>query len=24
VVWKPATVGVFGPQHLPVRFTPTA
>jgi cytochrome P450 len=24
VVWKPATVGIFGPQHLPVRFTPTA
>jgi cytochrome P450 len=23
-VWKPATVGIFGPEHLPMRFTPTA
>jgi len=22
VVWKPATVGIFGPRHLPLRFTP--
>jgi cytochrome P450 len=22
VVWKPATVGIFGPERLPVRFTP--
>ena len=22
IVWKPATVGIFGPEHLPVRFTP--
>jgi cytochrome P450 len=24
VTWKPATVGIFGPEHLPVRFTPSA
>ena len=23
VTWKPSNVGIFGPQHLPVRFTPT-
>ncbi len=23
IVWKPATVGIFGPERLPVRFTPT-
>ncbi len=23
VMWKPNTVGIFGPQHLPVTFTPT-
>ena len=23
IVWKPATVGIFGPEHLPIRFTPT-
>jgi len=23
IVWKPPTVGIFGPEHLPVRFTPT-
>jgi cytochrome P450 len=22
VTWKPATVGIFGPEHLPVAFTP--
>jgi cytochrome P450 len=22
VIWKPSTVGIFGPQHLPVTFTP--
>ena len=22
VTWKPNTVGIFGPEHLPVRFTP--
>jgi cytochrome P450 len=24
VVWKPPTTAIFGPQHLPVRFTPGA
>jgi cytochrome P450 len=24
ITWKPSTVGIFGPEHLPVRFTPTA
>jgi cytochrome P450 len=24
VTWKPATVGIFGPEHLPVTFTPSA
>jgi cytochrome P450 len=24
VTWKPSTVGIFGPEHLPVTFTPTA
>ncbi|NNE11180.1 MAG: cytochrome P450 [Ilumatobacter sp.] len=23
VAWKPATVGIWGPEHLPIRFTPT-
>ncbi len=23
ITWKPATVGIFGPDHLPIRFTPT-
>ena len=23
VVWKPTTVGIFGPEHLPLRFRPT-
>jgi len=23
IVWKPSTVRIFGPEHLPVRFTPT-
>ncbi|MEO6653798.1 MAG: cytochrome P450 [Ilumatobacteraceae bacterium] len=23
VVWKPATVGIFGPERLPITFTPT-
>ncbi len=23
IVWKPSTVGIFGPEQLPVRFTPT-
>ncbi len=23
VVWKPTLVGIFGPEHLPVRFTPS-
>ena len=23
IVWKPASVGIFGPERLPVRFTPT-
>lgn len=23
ITWKPSTVGIFGPEHLPVRFTPT-
>ncbi len=23
IAWKPATVGIFGPEHLPVTFTPT-
>ena len=23
VTWKPSTVGIFGPEHLPVTFTPT-
>lgn len=23
VVWKPSTVGIFGPERLPVRFRPT-
>ena len=23
IAWKPATVGIFGPEHLPIRFTPT-
>ncbi len=23
IVWKPSTVGIFGPEHLPVRFTPS-
>ena len=22
VTWKPSTVGIFGPEHLPVTFTP--
>jgi cytochrome P450 len=22
--WKPSNVGIFGPEHLPVRFTPSA
>jgi cytochrome P450 len=22
IVWKPATVGIFGPERLPIRFTP--
>ena len=22
ITWKPNTVGIFGPEHLPVRFTP--
>jgi cytochrome P450 len=22
ITWKPATVGIFGPEHLPVTFTP--
>jgi cytochrome P450 len=24
ITWKPSTVGIFGPEHLPVRFSPTA
>ncbi|MDW3213805.1 MAG: cytochrome P450 [Ilumatobacteraceae bacterium] len=24
ITWKPSSVGIFGPEHLPVRFTPTA
>jgi len=24
VTWKPSNVGIFGPEHLPVTFTPTA
>ena len=23
VTWKPSSVGIFGPDHLPIRFTPT-
>ena len=23
ITWKPSNVGIFGPQHLPVTFTPT-
>jgi cytochrome P450 len=23
IVWKPSNVGIFGPQNLPIRFTPT-
>jgi len=23
IAWKPATVAIFGPEHLPIRFTPT-
>jgi cytochrome P450 len=23
IVWKPSSVGIFGPDHLPIRFTPT-
>ncbi len=23
ITWKPNTVGIFGPEHLPVTFTPT-
>jgi cytochrome P450 len=23
VVWKPNRVGIFGPERLPIRFTPT-
>ena len=23
ITWKPATVGIFGPDVLPIRFTPT-
>lgn len=22
IIWKPSTVGIFGPEHMPVRFTP--
>ena len=24
IAWKPSTVGIFGPEHLPIRFTPTS
>ncbi len=24
IVWKPGSVGIFGPERLPVRFTPTS
>ncbi len=23
IAWKPATAGIFGPERLPIRFTPT-
>lgn len=23
ITWKPSSVGIFGPDHLPIRFTPT-
>ena len=23
ITWKPTTVGIWGPEHLPLRFTPT-
>ena len=23
ITWKPSTSGIFGPEHLPIRFTPT-
>ena len=23
IAWKPATVGIWGPERLPIRFTPT-